>query len=627
MSSSSHSTPATAPKAQRVLACLLCQSRKVRCDRTFPCANCVKAGAKCIPAGTITKQRRKRFPERELLDRLHRYESLLRQNKIDFEPLHPNGDSERSNPVTEGISSFQAIDIAESVENPGAPDVEHPSSSKTINVWHAMNQRVYEEETDVEDDSNEYKVERGIRQQSVRKALAHLFEDDDDTRFNFGARPDIDPITLHPTQVDIIRIWQIYLDNVNPVLKVTHTPTLQTRIIEAATNLAIVTDTMQALMFGIYCVAMLTLSDEDCLYLFGSKCGDLLKQFQLGCRQALLRCGILRTNDRDCLTAFYLYLLSTKPKAEPRALSTNVGIAIRLAQHMDLHSESMNAKHTALEAEMRRRLWWALVLLDSRVSETSDFKCTILAPGWDCKPPSNITDFDLATESKIPPAKHDMITEATFTVVRCELANFVRYSGFWLDFMNPCLKPLARRFPPGSLPNGDELGILDKMVEERYLRYCNPDNPLHFMTIWMARSFLAKNRLFAHYARHARAAADQSEADRDLALGHAVRLLECDAKLLTSPLTKMFAWFSMTVLQFPFMAYIHVVQDLHKRPTGIIARRAWTVISENYAVRFTNWIGNDNPLANIISGVVLQAWAARKEALPSENEYVHFKSF
>lgn len=290
---------------------------------------------------------------------------------------------------------------------------------------------------------------------------------------------------------------------------------------------------------------------------------------------------------------------------------------------MGLHSESTNCKHTALEAEMRRRLWWSLVLLDTRVSEMSDFKCPLLAPGWDCKPPSNITDFDLGTDSKTPPAKHDMITEATFTVVRCELANFVRSSGFWLDFTNPCLKPLARRLPPGSYPGGDELAMLEKMVEERYLRFCNPDNPLHFMTIWMARAYLAKNRMLAHYARHAKDPAKQTESERDQALGYALQLFECDIKLLTSPLTKVFVWFSMTILQFPFQAYIHVVQDLHRRPTGQLAARAWSIMSQNYTVRFTNWTGDDSPLANIISRIVLQAWAARKEALPLESEYVH----
>ncbi len=36
----------------------------------------------------LAPRRRRRFAERELLDRLGRYEDLLHQNNIDFEPLH-----------------------------------------------------------------------------------------------------------------------------------------------------------------------------------------------------------------------------------------------------------------------------------------------------------------------------------------------------------------------------------------------------------------------------------------------------------------------------------------------------------------------------------------------------------
>lgn len=80
--------PSRATKSRRILACVLCQQRKVKCDRQFPCNNCVRAGAQCITAGT--RQRRRRFPERELLERLRRYEGLLRRNNIQFEPLHPD---------------------------------------------------------------------------------------------------------------------------------------------------------------------------------------------------------------------------------------------------------------------------------------------------------------------------------------------------------------------------------------------------------------------------------------------------------------------------------------------------------------------------------------------------------
>jgi len=282
---------------------------------------------------------------------------------------------------------------------------------------------------------------------------------------------------------------------------------------------------------------------------------------------------------------------------------------------MGLHSETVNAKYTALEAEMRRRLWWSLVHLDNRVSEMSDFRCSVLAPTWDCKTPANIGDFDLRPEMKHTPPNQGNITEAIFSVVRSEIADFTRYSSFWLDFTNPLLKSLARPFPKLDSSDEDELGYVEKTIQDRYLKSCNPENPLHFMTIWMARGYIAKNRLLAHYARHARASAKQSDAQRDTALGYALTLFECDTLLLTSPLTKSFLWFTMTILQFPFQAYIHVVQDLRRRPAGRLAEKGWKVMSDNYSARFTNWLGNVNPLASIISKVVLQAWEARKSAL------------
>lgn len=85
-------------KSRRVLACVLCQQRKIKCDRTFPCVNCVRAGEQCEQA---TRQRRRRFAERDLLARLRHYESLLRQHNIKFDPLHtPTRD--RRSPSEEG---------------------------------------------------------------------------------------------------------------------------------------------------------------------------------------------------------------------------------------------------------------------------------------------------------------------------------------------------------------------------------------------------------------------------------------------------------------------------------------------------------------------------------------------
>lgn len=116
--------------------------------------------------------------------------------------------------------------------------------------------------------------------------------------------------TLHPDQFQIFRLWQIYLDHVDPLLKVTHTPSMQVRIIDSAQDLTRTSPETEALMFGIYCVSVHSLPEDECLAAFGATRRDLLAKFQFGCQQALSNCDFLRSNDLECLTANYLYLVN-----------------------------------------------------------------------------------------------------------------------------------------------------------------------------------------------------------------------------------------------------------------------------------------------------------------------------
>ena len=145
----------------------------------------------------------------------------------------------------------------------------------------------------------------------VSKAWNDLHQKRNNDHLLFGSRDTtIDIPSLHPEQIHIFKLWQVYLDNVNPLLKVTHTPTLQARIIEAASNMADVNPTLAALMLGIYCVAILSVGEEECYTMFGTSRACLLTKYQFGCQQALISCGFLRSTDCDCLTALYLYLVS-----------------------------------------------------------------------------------------------------------------------------------------------------------------------------------------------------------------------------------------------------------------------------------------------------------------------------
>ncbi|MBE3043517.1 Zn(II)2Cys6 transcription factor [Candidatus Bathyarchaeota archaeon] len=80
--------PDMAVKLTRGTSCVLCQQRKVRCDKSKPCANCVKARVECRVVPPLPPRRRKkRLQERDLVERLRKYEGLLSENNITFESI------------------------------------------------------------------------------------------------------------------------------------------------------------------------------------------------------------------------------------------------------------------------------------------------------------------------------------------------------------------------------------------------------------------------------------------------------------------------------------------------------------------------------------------------------------
>ncbi|KAK0647976.1 Transcription factor vrtR1 [Lasiodiplodia hormozganensis] len=612
------SPPSSQPrKAQRVLACVLCQQRKIKCNRKFPCSNCIRSKASCVPA-TVNPRRKRRFPERELLDRLNRYEDLLRQNNVKFEPLHKE---ENASPNVEGANHSDE-------DMPEAPVVERPSGLVNVkpepvyepkNFWHTMSQGFRDPDNDSDSSQDD------VREEVVKNAWDLLYSKND--HLLLGSRKTaVDISTLHPEPVQILRLWQIYLDGVNPLLKVTHAPSLQGRIIEATSNVSHTSAALEALMLSIYCVAVQSLDEDDCQAIFNSSKENLLTAHHFGCEQALLNCGFLRTGDRDCLTALFLYLISVGPQTDPRSLSSMLGVALRIAQRMGIDSESANSRCNPLEAEMRRRLWWSLVLFDARVSELANYRSTVLAPTWDCKIPLNVSDSDLWSEMREPPPAQEKCTDVLYAAVRSELGDFLRHAAIHLDFTTPALKPIAKD-AKGSLD------ILERRLNDKYLRFCDPQNPLHFMTLCTTRSFLARYRLVEHNNNNNPSSSSPSSSSStpssspDLALSHALTWLDADTQIMTSPLTKPFRW--LFQFYFPFPAYVQAVQHLKRRPLGPDAARAWALLSDHYDARFataayppsaTAEDGDANPLYGIFARMVLQAWRPREEALQEAGE-------
>ncbi len=116
--------------------------------------------------------------------------------------------------------------------------------------------------------------------------------------------------SLHPSPVHIFRLWQIFLDRINPLTKILHAPTIQQRILEASGDLGNVSKSVEALMFSIYYFAATSLTAEESMTLFSQEQTSLTIRYKHAVHQALVNASFLKSSDIITLQAFVLYLVT-----------------------------------------------------------------------------------------------------------------------------------------------------------------------------------------------------------------------------------------------------------------------------------------------------------------------------
>jgi hypothetical protein len=148
-----------------------------------------------------------------------------------------------------------------------------------------------------------------------------LYTSDGTELLGFPSHSDVNLASLHPNPVQIFQLWQIFLENIHPLLKLFHAPTIQQQIFQIAASVGAggIGKEMEALMFGIYAFAVVTMDEVQCESVFGfgapgdRRKEEILAKFHYGCRIALIRADFMRSADLTVLQAFLLYLVSIVP--------------------------------------------------------------------------------------------------------------------------------------------------------------------------------------------------------------------------------------------------------------------------------------------------------------------------
>lgn len=250
----------------------------------------------------------------------------------------------------------------------------------------------------------------------------------------------VDPLTdvadLQPDPAHTFRLWQLFLDRVNPLTKIIHVPTMQPIVLEATAGIQHLPLHHQALLFSIYILAIVSLSSEECMTTFGMTKDDALRRYTLGARVALNRFNFLKNENMAILQALVLFLVSHEPTAHYTPL-TNAGapqyslpgrydryatwivsgIVVRIAQKMGYHLDGEALGLPPFETEMRRRIWWQIVIRDATHTAVSGVSPSLLPADWDTKEPQNLNDADLFPNATEFPRPREGPTEMAFCLI------------------------------------------------------------------------------------------------------------------------------------------------------------------------------------------------------------------
>ncbi|GAM34488.1 fungal specific transcription factor [Talaromyces pinophilus] len=236
--------------------------------------------------------------------------------------------------------------------------------------------------------------------------------------------------SLHPSPATVIIIWQRFVDNIDPLLKLFHIPSLQRQIVNAIRSLDRVEPYTECQMFAIYYCTVVEMSPDDCQYILGERKKTLLDRYRTGVETALARVDLLNSPNIASLQAFVLYLACASRDDQGPDAHTLIGVAIRNAIRLKLHHHGTALSHSPFDAEMRRRLWWHLCVIDICMAAEHGTEPIILEKSFNTPFPSNVNDSMLDPDGKELPTSLTGKGEILFTLLRFEICYFARQMVF-----------------------------------------------------------------------------------------------------------------------------------------------------------------------------------------------------
>lgn len=329
-----------------------------------------------------------------------------------------------------------------------------------------------------------------------------------------------------------------------------------------------------ALMFAMYYAAITSMEESDVSVNFGTTKAKLNLKFRIGFEQAMASADFLNNPTLILVQAITVFLFLARRHDNPRFIWMLTGIAIRMGQAIGLHRDGSHFPNlTPYEVEMRRRVWWALCMVDARASGDQGTDLTILEENFDTRMPLNINDDDISVDSKVTPQEREGITDMTVTVVSCGMVDVER-------------KMLIRQKEGPASPDTTS-ALFDELfarLDHTYLRHSNPTNDIiYWVGVTVARLVAAKMTLVLYLpAIMSEPQNLSSNQQRDKLLVAAIEVAEYNDALNAEEKCKHWRWVFQTYTH--MYAIVYLLLSATQRPWSPLLERAWLALQSQWLI-------------------------------------------
>ncbi|OQE24819.1 hypothetical protein PENFLA_c009G03328 [Penicillium flavigenum] len=563
--------------------CQSCVRKKIKCNRTVPkCASCSKARLQCVYQPPPPRKRKRSRGEENVHDRLARYERILHDHNL----LPTAAASTPSGRDTEPSAiSTRAPTPVFSDSQPGATTSKVLSSeSRSRYIDNVLLLDAGEGdlcELSESEQGDYHHDEPGPDEGSLTGLLGSLVAH----TISGGSMQNL--TDLHPSYEQAVKLWHAYVQNVEPLCKMLHVPTVAKMFDSVSKHPAVASKNDECLMFVIYYFAVFSMSDADYI-------GPQLS------RHWSMR-SWLKTTAMSILQAYTLFLIALRTQIDSHTFWILTGIAIRLAQRMGLHRDGESLGLPPFEVQMRRRLFWQLLPLDGYAGQTSGTGISISPNSWDTKQPLNINDDQIFPGMTQPPCEQRGASEMIFCLSRMELSNFyirtsvkLKENGSTIQFRDA--EDIERLI--------DEV---EDLIETKFLRYCDIINPLHFLTTGIVRSAIDPVRLRARMPLLKQQTITDAQRRHICAL--AEKVLDTNSAIFSNHSTQNFRW--QTQAFFLWDALLCILRSIAEvgfySPSELSA--AWSRVTDVYT-NHDELVKVRRTLYVTIAKVTMKAWLA-----------------